>query len=209
MKRKHGEYEGSYEPYDQPQQLALLAIGASTGGVDALMSIFGEFSENCPPTVVVQHMRPHFLPGFVVRVNKHCPPKVKLATHHEVLESGTVYFAPGYQHLTVEDSGVELRCSLHEGLQYQGHIPSIDILFNSIAEINRQKIGVLLTGMGKDGATGLLKIRQSGGRTIGQDEASSIVYGMPRVAFELGATETQMPLDRISRELGLLGKKNA
>lgn len=174
----------------------ILAIGASTGGVEALLAIVAALPADCPPTVITQHMPATFTPSFAARLDRASAASVSEATEGAPLERGRVYLAPGgVAHLEV--SGAAPRCHLVEGDPVTGHRPSVDVLFRSVARLKRPATGVILTGMGKDGAQGLLEMRQAGASTLGQDEASSVVYGMPRAAFELGAVERQLPLSRL------------
>jgi two-component system chemotaxis response regulator CheB len=177
----------------------LLAIGSSTGGVEALTTFISQLPENCPPTVIVQHMPPDFTASLAARLDRLNAPKVMEAYDGAPITTGSIYIAPGgASHLEVEDSG-GLRCRLRAGSPVNGHSPSVDVLFASVARVAKAKaVGVILTGMGRDGAEGLLTMRQAGARTIGQDEATSLIYGMPKVAFEIGAVERQLPLDRIA-----------
>lgn len=176
----------------------VLAIGASTGGVDAIVNVLSRFPANCPPTVITQHMPPGFTASFASRLDGKCQPKVMEAYDGAPLKPGHIYIAPGGDsHLEVAGRAA-LRCQLRPGPDVSGHRPSVDVLFSSVARLGARGVGVLLTGMGSDGAAGLKKIRDAGGRTIGQDEASSIVYGMPRIGFEMGAVEQQVPLRRVA-----------
>jgi len=177
----------------------VVAIGASTGGVEALIEVISNFPENCPPTLITQHMPPTFTTSFAQRLDRATPAEVREAFDGAVLEEGKVYLAPGGSaHLEVAKAGSVLKCRLKTGERVNGHCPSVDVLFRSVAAVCREKsIGVILTGMGRDGADGLLAMRTSGARTIGQDEGTSVVYGMPRAAFELGAVQKQLALDRI------------
>lgn len=177
----------------------LVAIGSSTGGVEALTQLIGQLPENCPPTLIVQHMPPDFTASLATRLDRLNAPKVMEAADRAPIEPGCVYIAPGGRtHLYVENKG-RLQCRVKPGDPVNGHAPSADVLFASVAgAVQANAIGVILTGMGRDGADGLLKMRQAGAQTIGQDEASSLIYGMPRVAFEVGAVERQLPLDRIA-----------
>lgn len=185
---------GSYEPDGR-----VLAIGSSTGGVEALSQVIAQLPDNCPPTVIVQHMPPNFTASLAARLDRLYAPTVKEATDGAPLEAGCVYIAPGgVAHLEIEDSH-GLRCKLRQAAPVNGHCPSVDVLFASVAQVVKAKaVGVILTGMGNDGARGLLAMRQAGAQTIGQDEATSLIYGMPRTAFELGGVERQLPLDRIA-----------
>jgi two-component system, chemotaxis family, protein-glutamate methylesterase/glutaminase len=179
-----------------------VAIGSSTGGVEALIEVLSNFPENCPPTVITQHMPAHFTTTFAQRLDRLCLPHVSEATDGAPLNVGQVYLAPGgAQHLEVTGVG-SLRCRLVDADPVNGHRPSVDVLFRSVAQyVKERAIGVQLTGMGRDGASGLLEMRKVGAATVGQDEASSVVYGMPRVAFEIGAVETQLPLEKIGSEI--------
>lgn len=181
---------------------SVVAIGSSTGGVEALINVLSHFPENCPPTVITQHMPPHFTTTFAERLNRICRANVSEAHDGAVLSVGNIYLAPGGEaHLEVTGKA-NLRCSLNPSAQVNGHRPSVDVLFESVARTARANgIGVILTGMGRDGAAGLLAMRRQGAATVGQDAASCVVYGMPRAAFELGAVEKQLPLDRIGQEI--------
>ncbi|MBB5220225.1 two-component system chemotaxis response regulator CheB [Amaricoccus macauensis] len=174
----------------------VLAIGASTGGVDALLRILSAFPENCPPTVVTQHMPEGFIGGFARRLNGHCAAEIREATAGAPLLPGRVYLAPGHAHLEVTGR-VHLVCRLNEGPAVSGHRPSCDVMFASLARLGPAAVGVILTGMGRDGAAGLLKLRAAGGHTLGQDAATSLVYGMPGAAFDVGAVARQLPLAEI------------
>lgn len=174
----------------------VLAIGASTGGVEALLTIISAFPADCPATVVTQHMPATFTASFAARLDRASAATVREATDGAPLERGCVYIAPGGEaHLEV--SGATPRCRLVRSDTVSGHRPSVDVLFASVAKLRRPMTGVILTGMGRDGAQGLLDIRQAGGRTLGQDEASSVVYGMPKAAHLMGAVERQLPLSRM------------
>lgn len=177
----------------------VLAIGSSTGGVEALLTVLSGFPDTCPPTVITQHMPATFTASFAARLDRSCGAAVCEAYEGAPLLPGKIYLAPGGDsHLEVA-GGLTPRCRLREGEPVTGHRPSVDVLFRSVAQLNRPAVGVILTGMGRDGAEGLLAIRKAGGRTLGQDEASCIVYGMPRAAFEIGAVEKQVPLSRMGQ----------
>ncbi len=173
----------------------IVLVGASTGGVEALKELLLRLPADCPPILVTQHMPARFTPAFARRLDQQCPMRVSEAAHHEPIEAGHVYIAPGSHHLELARSGSQFACALNEGPTVSGHRPSVDVLFRSAARVaGTISIGVILTGMGKDGAEGLLELRQAGAATLGQDEASSLIYGMPRVAFERGAVMQQYPL---------------
>ena len=180
----------------------IVAIGSSTGGVEALLSILSLFPETCPPTVITQHMPATFTASFAARLDRASGAKVQEAVDGALLEPGKVYVAPGgATHLEVVRSA-GLRCRLVQGDPVSGHRPSVDVLFNSVAQaVGDKAVGVILTGMGRDGAQGLLAMRKAGARTLGQDEQSCVVYGMPRTAFELGAVEKQVSLSSIGQTI--------
>ena len=180
----------------RPEPAHILAIGASTGGVEALITILTGFPANCPATVITQHMPATFTRSFAARLDKMCAPNVSEAQDGAPIKPGHVYIAPGGEaHLEV--AGANPRCRLTRSEPVNGHRPSVDVLFDSVARARRPMTGVILTGLGKYGARGLLAMREAGARTLGQDEGSCIVYGMPRAAFELGAVERQLPLHRL------------
>ena len=177
----------------------IVAIGSSTGGVEALMTLIERLPENCPPTVITQHMPATFTKSFAQRMDRACPAHVSEAADGDTIEPGRVYLAPGGEnHLLVEGKG-RLRCRLSSSDHVNGHRPSVDVLFASVAHcIGERAVGVILTGMGRDGASGLLAMRHAGAETLGQDEATSVVYGMPKAAFEVGAVERQLPLEKLA-----------
>jgi len=176
----------------------LIAIGSSTGGVEALITILSKFPANCPPTIISQHMPPTFTKSFAERLNKLCQPEVREAAEGAPLKPGLVYLAPGSAHLELTGS-TSPRVRLSEAERVNGHRPSVDVMFASVLRtVGSRAVGIILTGLGRDGAEGLLALRRAGADTIGQDEASSVVYGMPKVAFELGGVAMQLPLDRIA-----------
>jgi two-component system chemotaxis response regulator CheB len=177
----------------------IVMIGASTGGVEALKILLMGLPRDCPPTLVTQHMPPRFTAAFAERLNRECPMKVSEATHDETIEHGHVYIAPGAHHLQLGRRGPRQVCLLSDMPAVSGHRPSVDVLFHSAAQVaGSSAVGVILTGMGKDGADGLLAMRKAGAATLGQDEDSSLIYGMPRVAFERGAVARQFPLTHMA-----------
>jgi two-component system chemotaxis response regulator CheB len=189
-------------PSDYIHDGRVVAIGASTGGVEALIAVLSEYPVNCPPTVITQHMPANFTRSLAQRLNRICAPNVSEAIEGAALEQGCVYLAPGgAAHLEVT-GGRRLQCRLRLGEAVNGHRPSVDVLFASVGEaVGEKGVGVILTGMGRDGAAGLLAMRRAGARTLGQNEATSVIYGMPRVAFEWGAVQKQLPLARLGREI--------
>jgi two-component system, chemotaxis family, protein-glutamate methylesterase/glutaminase len=177
----------------------IVFVGASTGGVEALKSLLMGLPENCPPTLITQHMPPRFTTGFAERLNRECPMKVSEAADGDVLEAGHVYIAPGSHHLEIARAGSGHVCRLSEGPPVSGHRPSVDVLFRSAARVcAKTAVAAILTGMGKDGAEGMLELRRAGGVTLGQDEESSLIYGMPRAAFERDAVMRQYSLSRMA-----------
>jgi two-component system chemotaxis response regulator CheB len=176
----------------------MVIMGASTGGVEALLRIVSAFPANCPATLITQHMPANFTSSFAERLDRHSEARVSEARDGDELKSGHIYLAPGgATHLSIAPTA--RTCRLVAGDLVSGHRPSVDVLFQSAADVlGPRAVGVILTGMGRDGAEGLLALREAGGATIGQDEATSVVFGMPRVAAEMGAVERQLPLNRIA-----------
>ncbi len=181
----------------------ILAIGASTGGTEATLAVLRQLPADIPGTVITQHMPPLFTRMYADRLNTACAMVVKEATDGAPITRGVAYIAPGDAHLSVKKSGNGYITVLdRNGEKVNGHCPSVDVLFNSVAKVcGRDAIGVILTGMGSDGAKGLLAMRKAGAYTIGQDEKSSVVYGMPGVAQNIGAVMKQLPIDQISGEI--------
>lgn len=177
----------------------LIAIGSSTGGVEALHALLPSFPVDCPPTLIVQHISAAFAPAMAERLDGKCAAHVKLAEAGIPLQRGHIYIAPGNDRHMVLSHTETLMVKLAPGDPVSGHRPSVDALFESVArQVGAAAVGILLTGMGADGARGLLAMRQAGAHTIAQDEATCTVYGMPRVAAELGAAENILPLPRIA-----------
>ena len=176
----------------------LIAIGASTGGTIALEYLFSQWEPGFPPALTVIHMPEKFTASFAKRLDELSNATVKEAEDGERLLQGTVYIAPGNYHMLLRTQGTERCIKITSGPKVCNQRPAVDPLFSSVAEqVGRNCIGVLLTGMGRDGAKGLLDIKNAGGSTIAQDEASSIVWGMPKEAIDLGATENILALDAI------------
>ncbi|MBC7952934.1 MAG: chemotaxis response regulator protein-glutamate methylesterase [Rhodospirillaceae bacterium] len=180
----------------------LVAIGSSTGGVEALRDIVLALPADAPPMVITQHIPPHFSASFAERLNNLAAVRVKEAKDGDRIVAGHVFIAPGDRHMAVRRSGASLVIHTYDGPLVSGHKPSVDVLLHSVAEACGSKaVGVILTGMGRDGADGLLAMRKAGAPTIGQDESSCVVYGMPKAARELGAVERELPLSRIAEEI--------
>ena len=176
----------------------LIVIGSSTGGVDALFAILPSLPENAPPVLVVQHMPPTFTGSLARRLDGSCAMKVVEAYDRAPLKQGTVYIAPGgATHMVLSGKTVRLIA----GDRVSGHRPSVDMLFRSVANLGRKAVGVILTGMGEDGAAGMLAMRELGARTFGQDAESCVVYGMPRAANELGAVERELSLSAMPQAI--------
>lgn len=180
--------------------IELIAIGASTGGVSAIFDVVQGLASNCPPIVITQHMPARFTPRFAQRLGADFPFDVKEAEEGEIIHSGQIRVAPGDRHLSVTREGGRIRTKLDTTTgPISGHIPSVDVLFNSVcSSIGAATIGIILTGMGRDGAAGLCAMRKAGAFTIGQDEASSVVYGMPKSAAALGALDVELDLHQIA-----------
>ena len=175
----------------------IILIGSSTGGVDALLRILDSFPRDCPPTLIVQHTGAAYSTGLARLLDRNSAPEVREAVHGETLKRGLVLLAPGAEsHLRLDTRG-PLSCRLDEAEKISGHRPSVDALFQSAVPIARRVTAAILTGMGRDGAEGLLALRRAGARTIGQDRETSVVYGMPGHAAKLGAVDRELPLSAI------------
>lgn len=181
---------------------ALIAIGSSTGGVEALREIVTHFPSHAPPVLITQHMPETFTGVFARRLDTLCAMHVQEARNAQAIERGNIYIAPGNRHLKVGKGTHGFICKLDDGPEVSGHRPSVDVMFESVAQhIGDSAIGAILTGMGRDGAAGMLKMKRAGAATIGQDEASCVVYGMPKAAFMSGAVDKQLPLTMIAGEI--------
>lgn len=180
----------------------IIAIGASTGGTEAIKNVLSKFPRNTPPIVIVQHMPQLFTKSFADRLNEICEIEVKEAVDGDYLSIGKALIAPGNKHMEIRRSGVNYYVALLDGPMVFHQRPSVEILFNSVAKYaGKNAIGVILTGMGKDGAQGLLNMRNAGANTIAQDAATSTVFGMPKEAIDLGAAERIKPLNSISQTI--------
>lgn len=180
----------------------IVGIGASTGGTEAIRQVLEKLSPAFPATVVTQHMPPSFTRSFAERLNGICRVNVHEAKDGERLLPGNVYIAPGDKHLEVVRHGADYRIRLDDGPLVSGHKPAVDVMFASLAKVaGNNTIATVLTGMGKDGAKGLLALKESGAITMAQDEASCVVYGMPKAAVEIGATSNIFPLEKMSLAL--------
>ena len=181
----------------------IIAIGASTGGTEAIYEIIHALPRDMPGIVVVQHMPPVFTAMYAQRLNNSCQMEVKEAQSGDIITPGKVLIAPGGDyHMRINRKGSNYIVECSKGEKMNGHCPSVDILFNSVADkAGANAIGVILTGMGYDGAKGLLNMKKAGAMTIGQDELSSVVYGMPKVAYDIGAVSKQATLKNIPQLL--------
>ncbi|WP_462177962.1 protein-glutamate methylesterase/protein-glutamine glutaminase [Pseudoalteromonas gelatinilytica] len=181
---------------------SVLAIGASTGGTEAIKEVLVRMPENCPPIVITQHIPPVFSTSFAMRMDRTCKINVKEAVHGDKLQSGWAYIAPGDQHLSVVKKAGGLFCQLDSSELVNRHRPAVDVLFNSlVVACPKATVAALLTGMGSDGAQGLLALNQAGAYTIAQDELSSVVWGMPKAAVELNAANEVVRLDKVTAQM--------
>lgn len=209
------------KPQIQPQPVAtpiitagsfrkdiVIALGASTGGTDALVEVVKNFPADTPPVVITQHMPPTFTKMFAERINRISAMSAKEAEDGDRLKQGQIIVAAGGLQMRLEKDHRGYYISSKPGEKVSGHCPSVDVLFESVARnAGADAIGAILTGMGADGAEGLLKMRQAGAYTIGQDEETCVVYGMPCVAFKKGAVITQLPLHKIAEQIISKAKK--
>lgn len=176
----------------------IIAIGASTGGTEAVQSILQSLPPDMPPILVVQHMPEHFTKAMADHLNQICDLTVKEAEHGDLVTPGTVYIAPGNKHMVLKKAGEVYYIEIKDGELVYHQRPSIEVLFRSVARYAvSNAVGVILTGMGKDGATGLLEMKHAGALTIGQDEKSCVVYGMPKEAYEIGAVQQVASIEEI------------
>lgn len=187
-----------HRPGDRP----LIAIGASTGGVERIREILTSLPADAPPLVVTQHIGAGYVASFAARLDRLSAVSVAVATEGCRLRPGTVSIAPGDRHLEVARDGTGFLCRLRDDPPVSGHRPSVDVLFQSVADAaGAGAVGVILSGMGRDGANGLLAMRAAGAYTIGETESSCVVYGMPRVARDLGAVVVELPIAHITAEI--------
>ena len=180
----------------------IVAVGASTGGVEALQHLLVGLPVNSPAILITQHMPPGFTASFAKRLDEICQLSVCEATDRQPVMPGHVYIANGRQHLELARSGSHYCCRLHDGPLISGHRPSVDVLFRSFAaNAGRNAMGIILTGMGRDGAEGLLAMRQAGARTLGESESSCLIYGMPKAAREIDAVDAELTLAGLAGEI--------
>jgi len=180
----------------------VVCIGASTGGTEALRDVLEALPPHCPPIAIVQHMPEKFTAAFARRLNSLCAVSVKEAADRDPVRAGQVLIAPGNHHMVLERIGLAYRVAIKDGPPVSRHRPSVDVLFRSAAQAaGPNAVGILLTGMGDDGARGLLEMRSVGASTIAQDEQSCVVFGMPKEAITRGAAGRVLPLDRVAVEI--------
>jgi len=180
----------------------IFAIGASTGGTEAIACVLTKLPESSPAIVITQHIPPVFSKAFANRLNEICALEVREAADGDVVRPGLALIAPGDYHMVLRNSGGQYSVSIKTGPRVCYQRPSVDVLFSSVAEAaGKRAVGVLLTGMGSDGAHGLLQMRRAGARTIAQDEATCVVYGMPREAVALGAAAQILPLNSVAQAM--------
>lgn len=180
----------------------IVAIGTSTGGTQALEVVLTALPKVCPGIVVVQHMPEKFTAAFAARLNSICEVEVREAKNKDRVLPGVVLIAPGGKHMTLKRSGAQYLVEVRDGPLVNRHRPSVDVLFRSVAKFaGKNALGIIMTGMGDDGARGLLEMREAGSPTLGQNEATCIVYGMPKEAFNLGAVESEIDLENIASKI--------
>ncbi|MGL5973037.1 MAG: CheB methylesterase domain-containing protein [Oscillospiraceae bacterium] len=193
-----------------PENIPIIAIGASTGGTDAILHILKDLPYNSPGIVIVQHMPEIFTSMYAERINELCEITVKEAKHLDKIKKGTALISPGNKQMYVTKVNDVLCVNISPGPKVSGHCPSVDVLFDSLAKLNCKNVmGIILTGMGSDGAKGLLKLKNKGHYTIGQDKESCIVYGMPMEAKKINAICKNVHLSNISNEILNFAKKTS
>ena len=197
-------------PLREPGKIEIIAIGISTGGPNALREVFAKIDPNlAQPILVVQHMPAGFTAEFANSLNQICPLEVKEAKDGDLVKPGRILIAPGSMHMLVEQRSLATIVRLSDAPLCNGHRPSVDVLFESVAKCYQNKaLGVIMTGMGRDGALQLAEMRKQGAWTLGQDEESSIVYGMPKVAYEYGGVQRQVPLSEMADAISKLARDN-
>ncbi|HEU0189145.1 MAG TPA: CheB methylesterase domain-containing protein [Gallionella sp.] len=183
----------------QPFGPRVVVVGSSTGGTDALRVFLSAMPSSSPAILIAQHMPESFTQSFAERLDSFCGMKVKEAGHHEKIQPGFVYLSPGHSHLSLERADNGYRTVLNQDPPVNRHRPSVEVLFRAAAKVlGGNAIGVMLTGMGKDGAAAMLEMHQAGAYNFAQDEASCVVFGMPREAIALGAVDEVVPLDNMA-----------
>lgn len=192
------------QPPPTHQSQKLVIVGASTGGTEALRVFLEMLPASSPAVLITQHMPEMFTKSFAARLDSLCAMTVKEAVTGEAIQAGTAYIAPGHSHLMLKFDGRRYLTQLNNGPNVNRHRPSVDVMFRSAANtVGANAVGILLTGMGKDGARGLLEMKQAGAYTFAQDEASCVVFGMPKEAIALGAADEVVALDKMAERLSL------
>jgi two-component system chemotaxis response regulator CheB len=180
----------------------VIAVGASTGGTEAIKTLLTSVPANCPPILITQHIPKVFSTSFAERLDRYLAMEVFEAQEGMIIRPGCVYIAPGDYHLTIGRSGTKMVCHIIQTEKVNRHRPAVDVMFNSVLNAyGSNVVGVMLTGMGNDGAHGMLKLKQAGAITYAQDEATSVVWGMPRAAYQLGAVDELLPLQKIAEKM--------
>ena len=193
-------YHRMLRTVDSNQKIVVMA--SSTGGTEAIERILEKLPEDIPPMLIVQHMPSGFTKLFADRLNKIYPMEIREAKDKDYLQKGLVLIAPADRHMRLMRCGSKLMVECFIGQKIHGVMPAADVLFESVAPIMRRNaIGVILTGMGADGARGLMLMHNSGAKTIGQNKETCVVYGMPKVAFDLGALDVQVPIDKVAETI--------
>ncbi|MBE0579152.1 chemotaxis response regulator protein-glutamate methylesterase [Devosia sp.] len=203
----HSEARAASVRARQPQTEPIICIGASTGGTEALREVLEKLPANSPGIVIVQHMPEKFTNAFARRLNSICAIEVKEAEDGDVVHAGRALIAPGNQHMLLHRTASRYTVNIVDGPHVSRHRPSVDVMFRSAAQVaGRNAMGVILTGMGDDGARGLLEMRQAGSHTIAQDEESCVVFGMPKEAIQRGAAVKIVPLSRVATEIDVYAR---
>jgi two-component system chemotaxis response regulator CheB len=199
---KNSEVSVPSDKQTQFSKNAIIAIGASTGGTEAIRSFLENLPAQMPPILIVQHMPEKFTLSFAKRLNEICALTVKEAEDGETVVANTVYIAPGGRHMAVQTKSGKTIIKIYDGVLVNRHRPSVNVLFDSVAEAKgKNAIGIIMTGMGDDGATGLLSMHERGAVTLAQDESSSVVFGMPYKAIMAGGVSRVLPLNEIANEV--------
>lgn len=191
----------------QPFGQRIIVVGSSTGGTEAIKAFLSDMPRHAPAILITQHMPELFTKSFAARLDGLCEMQVKETEHHEAIRPGTAYLAPGHSHLSLERAGGGYRTVLSRDPPVNHHRPSVEVLFRAAAKVlGGNAVGVMLTGMGKDGAAAMLEMRRAGAYNFAQDEASCVVFGMPREAIALGAVDEIVPLAKMAeRVLAYMG----
>jgi len=198
----HSGEKSALARYSRVSTEKLIAIGASTGGTEAIREVIGRLEADSPAVLITQHMPPGFTRSFAARLDGLCKMRVAEAAHGERALPGHAYVAPGDRHMRLERSGADYRIALDDGPPVNRHRPSVEVLFRSVAAVaGPNALGVMLTGMGRDGAAAMLEMKHAGAFNIAQDEASCVVFGMPREAIAAGAVDEVLPVTKIAERL--------